>query len=72
MVRINTTLVPSARLGLTLYMQAKKENILDFTAYMNKEIVVKFIGGREGTIECAHFIYRCLCWLIIDSTKLKF
>jgi len=28
--------------------QAKKENILDFTAYMNKEIVVKFIGGREG------------------------
>jgi hypothetical protein len=32
-----------------IFMQAKKENILDFTAYMNKEIVVKFIGGREGT-----------------------
>lgn len=27
----------------------KKENILDLTKYMDKEITVKFNGGREGT-----------------------
>lgn len=27
----------------------KKENILDLTKYMDKEITVKFSGGREGT-----------------------
>ena len=27
----------------------KKENILDLTKYMDKEISVKFNGGREGT-----------------------
>ncbi|PNP49470.1 hypothetical protein THARTR1_09792 [Trichoderma harzianum] len=27
----------------------KKENILDLAKYMDKEIVVKFNGGREGT-----------------------
>jgi len=27
----------------------KKENILDLTKYMDKEINVKFNGGREGT-----------------------
>ena len=26
----------------------KKENILDLSKYMDKEIVVKFNGGREG------------------------
>lgn len=26
----------------------KKENILDLTKYMDKEISVKFNGGREG------------------------
>lgn len=26
----------------------KKENILDLTKYMDKELVVKFNGGREG------------------------
>ena len=26
----------------------KKENILDLTKYMDKEITVKFNGGREG------------------------
>ena len=26
----------------------KKENILDLTKYMDKDIVVKFNGGREG------------------------
>ena len=28
----------------------KKENILDLTKYMDKEITVKFNGGREGTL----------------------
>lgn len=27
----------------------KKENILDLAKYMDKEITVKFNGGREGT-----------------------
>lgn len=27
----------------------KKENILDLTKYMDKEITIKFNGGREGT-----------------------
>ena len=27
----------------------KKENILDLTKYMDKEITVRFSGGREGT-----------------------
>lgn len=26
----------------------KKENILDLAKYMDKEIIVKFTGGREG------------------------
>ena len=26
----------------------KKENILDLTKYMDKELTVKFSGGREG------------------------
>ena len=30
----------------------KKENILDLSKYMDKEISVKFNGGREGT--CLH------------------
>lgn len=28
--------------------ERKKENILDLTKYMDKEIMVKFNGGREG------------------------
>ena len=28
----------------------KKENILDLTKYMDKEVRVKFNGGREGTV----------------------
>jgi U6 snRNA-associated Sm-like protein LSm7 len=45
---------------------AKKENILDFTAYMNKEIVVKFIGGREvkGVLRG----YDTLVNLVLDET----
>ena len=32
----------------------KKENILDLTKYMDKEIMVKFNGGREG--ECCELL----------------
>ncbi|KAF2815694.1 uncharacterized protein BDZ99DRAFT_120877 [Mytilinidion resinicola] len=32
----------------------KKENILDLNKYMDKQITVKFSGGREGKIECSH------------------
>ena len=44
----------SARGGRGAHSQAggekpKKENILDLTKYMDKEISVKFNGGREGT-----------------------
>jgi len=31
----------------------KKENILDLTKYMDKEIMVKFNGGREGEMGAA-------------------
>ena len=30
--------------------ERKKENILDLTKYMEKEITVKFNGGREGKL----------------------
>ena len=29
----------------------KKENILDLTKYMDKELTVKFNGGREGALQ---------------------
>lgn len=35
----------------------KKENILDLGKYMDKEIMVKFNGGREGTTPCSPFEY---------------
>lgn len=31
----------------------KKENILDLTKYMHKQVQVKFNGGREGTVSCS-------------------
>lgn len=34
----------------------KKENILDLTKYMDKEITVKFSGGREGVCYMAELI----------------
>lgn len=37
----------------------KKENILDLSKYMDKEISVKFNGGREGQFLPFSFIY-CL------------
>ena len=36
----------------------KKENILDLTKYMDKEITVKFNGGREGGIEMSKVLVR--------------
>ena len=35
----------------------KKENILDLSKYMDKEIFVKFNGGREGT--CLYCLRTC-------------
>ncbi|KAL6720363.1 U6 snRNP-associated protein Lsm7 [Lecanora helva] len=45
----------------------KKENILDLTKYMDKEIVVKFNGGREvtGTLKG----YDQLMNLVLDDVK---
>ena len=34
--------------GAGAQTERKKENILDLTKYMDKEITVKFNGGREG------------------------
>lgn len=42
----------------------KKENILDLTKYMEKEITVKFNGGREGqlSLSCEDvFLILMLC-----------
>ena len=42
----------------------KRENILDLTKYMDKEITVKFNGGREGVwflpslLACLDYNYR--------------
>ena len=37
--------------------ERKKENILDLAKYMDKEISVKFNGGREGVCRsCARFL----------------
>ncbi|KAK3168243.1 Sm-like protein lsm7 [Lepraria neglecta] len=45
----------------------KKENILDLTMYMDKEITVKFNGGREvtGTLKG----YDQLMNLVLDDVK---
>lgn len=47
----------------------KKENILDLTKYVNKEIIVKFNGGREvsGTLKG----YDQLMNLVLDDVKEK-
>ena len=43
----------------------KKENILDLTKYMDKEITVKFNGGREGT---PVRLFRLLCpWIGLEK-----
>lgn len=38
----------------------KKENILDLTKYMDKEITVKFSGGREGGIHLGSNQEECI------------
>lgn len=38
----------------------KKENILDLTKYMDKEITVKFNGGREGTALFTRLLFALL------------
>ncbi|KAH9822783.1 Sm-like protein LSM7 [Teratosphaeria destructans] len=47
--------------------ERKKENILDLTKYMDKEIMVKFSGGREvtGTLKG----YDQLMNLVLDNVK---
>ncbi|KAK3075417.1 U6 snRNP-associated protein Lsm7 [Teratosphaeriaceae sp. CCFEE 6253] len=47
--------------------ERKKENILDLTKYMDKEIMVKFNGGREvtGTLKG----YDQLMNLVLDNVK---
>lgn len=42
----------------------KKENILDLTKYMHKEVQVKFNGGREGEISRST---RCTNRLTLNS-----
>lgn len=48
----------------------KKENILDLNKYMDKEVQVKFNGGREGrfnsSLDCFHFVYTaCFVYFLI-------
>lgn len=43
----------------------KKENILDLGKYLNKEIRVKFNGGREGSCFSSFFLWF-LSFLILD------
>jgi U6 snRNA-associated Sm-like protein LSm7 len=47
-------------------MTTKKENILDFSQYLNKEVIVKFTGGREvkGILRG----YDTLVNLVLDGT----
>lgn len=41
----------------------KKENILDLTKYMDKEITVKFTGGREGEEKLLYDFVLAARWL---------
>ena len=45
----------------------KKENILDLTKYMDKEITVKFSGGREGALSMA--FWRWIALLTDDQSR---
>ena len=44
----------------------KKENILDLSKYMDKQITVKFSGGREGTPESIAFAVN---WKLTLSSR---
>lgn len=39
--------------------ERKKENILDLSKYMDKDISVKFNGGREGSPTPRWYVYSC-------------
>jgi U6 snRNA-associated Sm-like protein LSm7 len=41
----------------------KKENILDLGKYMDKRIVVKFTGGREGTMFPSPLLFWSGLWI---------
>ena len=41
----------------------KKENILDLTKYMDKQVTVKFNGGREGN-QFRSLVVRHMCVLL--------
>lgn len=45
----------------------KKENILDLSKLMDKEVKVKFSGGREGMFLYSYFpcVYICGCVMLI-------
>lgn len=47
----------------------KKENILDLGKYMDKQITVKFNGGREGEVPCLRGLAGVL-WRISWLTSL--
>lgn len=47
----------------------KKENILDLNKYMDKEVQVKFNGGREGESFSFSFLLITFPRLIFDSTQ---
>jgi hypothetical protein len=40
----------------------KKENILDLSKYMDKQITVKFSGGREGEHACSCIVKEGVGW----------
>ena len=45
----------------------KKESILDLAKYLDKQIRVKFSGGREGSLSCWCVVscsHVCVCVLI--------
>ena len=45
----------------------KKENILDLNKYMDKEITVKFNGGREGVFVGVGRWWNLFCWFGKES-----
>lgn len=49
----------------------KKENILDLTKYMDREVNVKFNGGREGNFFFLFFgsVYACADFFLVNSPR---
>lgn len=46
----------------------KKENILDLNKYMDKEVQVKFSGGREGMLDWFLLIYHLFFFFFLPFT----